>query len=219
MRAGDAAAAEAALKKAHDLDPKSRDVQLLRARLASSRKDYKQVEKILESDPALKSSAAGRQLLLENYLATQREDAAEKLAADIYQANPADFSPLGHFARLCLQNGRVDSAVRALGGAADRLFVNRQTAPLLETLRQIWAQYPTHVAALELILHVTEKTGDEASLPEVLGALANVYEQSEALEKAEGVLRQLVKREPNNQEYVRRLRDVLEQQGKEAEEP
>jgi tetratricopeptide (TPR) repeat protein len=219
LRAGDAAAAEAALKKASDIDPRNSDVQLLRARLAASQKDYKQAEKILQSDSALRNSPTGRQLLLEIYLATQRLEAGEKLVGETYRANPEDFSPLGHFARLCLQHGQVDAATRALSACADLLIQKKQAMSLMETLRHIWSQHAEHLPTLELVLSVSEKTGDEASLPEVLGALADAYERAGDLGKAEGVLRTLVKREPGNEEYQRRLRDVLEQQGKETEVP
>lgn len=219
LRAGDAAAAEAALKKAHDIDPKSSDVQLLRARLAASQKDYKQAERVLESDTGLKNSPVGRQLLLEVYLATQRMEAAERLVGEIFLANPGDFSPFSLFANLCLQRGLVDSATRALSSSADLLIQKKQTTPLMETLRQIWSQHPEHIPTLELVLRVAEKTGDEAALPEVLGALADAYDQADDLGKAEDVLRTLLKREPGNEEYRRRLRDVLEKQGKETGEP
>jgi len=219
LRAGDSAAAEAALTKAHQLDPKSSGIPLLRARLAASRKDYAKAEKILQSDRALRNSPVGRELLLEAYLATHRVDEAGKLVGDNYREHPEDFSPLGHFANLCLEHGNVDAAARVLGDVTDLALSKNLAAPLLETLRYLWSQHPQHIATLELVLRVTERTRDEAAMPEVLGALARAYEQAGELEKAEGALRNLVKREPNNEEYRRRLRDVLEQQGKEIEEP
>ncbi len=217
LREGDSKAAEAATKKALEIDPKSSEAQLLRARLASSKQDYAQAEKILDSVPRLKDSPAGRQLLLGAYLATQRMDAAERLVVDVFQSNPDDFSPLGAFADLCLEQGNVDAAVIALGAAADLLIDRKGTAPLMETLRQIWAKNPAHVDTLELVLRVAERTGDEATLPEVLGALGSLYEQAGDLEKAEGVYSRLVQREPVNEEYRALLKRVLERQGKETE--
>lgn len=219
LRAGDGKAAEAAIKKVQSLDPKSSDVKLLQARLASEKQDYAQVEKILGSVPGLKEGAAGRQLLLEAYLATRRLDAAEKLVVDVYRSNPDDPSPLMTFANLCLEHGSVDAAVTALGSAADLFIERKRAAQLMETLREIWSKHPGHLPTLELVLSVAEKTNDETTLPEVLGALGSVYEQSGDLEKAEDVYNKLVQREPVNEEYRALLRGVLQKQGKETELP
>ncbi|MCI0409960.1 MAG: tetratricopeptide repeat protein, partial [Acidobacteria bacterium] len=52
-----------------------------------------------------------------------------------------------------------------------------------------------------------------------MGALARNYEEAGDLLKAEGLLRRMVKREPNNEQLRNRLNSVLEQQGKEITEP
>ena len=219
LRAGDAATSEAALKRSMQLEPRNSQAQLLQARLAAGKQDFAQVEKILGSDPSLKGSQAGRQLLLETYLATQRVDAAKELVVEVYKADPTDFGPLASFTRLCLSRGAVDSAVGALGDAATLLLENKLASPLMETLRQIWSKNPGHVATLELVLGVAEKTNDETTLPEVLGALGHAYQDAGELEKAENIYRKLTQREPANEEYRALLNGVLEKQGKETAVP
>ena len=219
LRAGDAATSEAALKRSMQLEPRNSQAQLLLARLAAGKQDFAQAEKILTSDPFLKGSQAGRQLLLETYLATQRVDAAKELVVEVYKADPADFGPLASFTQLCLSRGAVDSAVRALGDAATLLLENKLTSPLMETLRQVWSKNPAHVATLELVLRVAEKTNDETTLPEVLGALGHAYQVTGELEKAENIYRKLTQREPAIEEYRALLKEVLEKQGKETAVP
>ncbi len=218
-RSGEPAAGEPALKKALELGAKSDQVCLLQARLALSKQDYRQVEKILDAVPELKASPAGRQLLLEAYLAAQKLQLADRLVAETFHANPADFSPVASFSALCLKQGKVDAAVKVLGEVADVLLERKETAPLMETLRQIWAKNPQHLAALELIHKICERTADEFALPEILGALGRAYEEAGEVEKAEEAYQQLVNREPGNEDYRGRLKRVLEKQGKELAVP
>ena len=219
LRDGEVPAAEAALKKALDIDPKSEQAQLLRARLALSKREYGQVEKILDSLPALKDAPQGRQLLVEAYLENHKAEAAEELVLNAFQANPDDFSPLASFASLCSQKGNLDAALVPLRRAADTLIERNGAAPLMEALRQIWSKHPEHIPTLELVCHVAENTSDEHTLPEALGALGRAHEQAGALEKAEESYRKLVRREPTNEEYQGMLKRVLERQGKEVPLP
>jgi tetratricopeptide (TPR) repeat protein len=218
-RSGEPAVGEPALKKALELGAKSDQVYLLQARLALSKQDYGQVEKILDAVPELKASPAGRQLLLEAYLAAQKLELADRLVAETFHADPADFSPVASFSALCLKQGNVDAAVKLLREVADVLLERKETALLMETLRQIWAKNPQHVAALELIHEICERTADEFALPEILEALGRAYEEAGELGKAEGAYQQLVNREPGNEDYRGRLKRVLEKQGKELAVP
>jgi tetratricopeptide (TPR) repeat protein len=219
FRGGDSAAGEPALKKALALGAESNRVSLLQARVALHKQEYGQVEKIVDSTPELKSSAPGRQLLLEAYLAAQKLEMAEKLVVDVFSANPADFSPVASFSGLCIKKGNVDAVVKLLGEVADVLIERKETAPAMEILRQIWAKNPGHLAALELIHRICKATADEFALPEVLGALGQAYEQSGDLERAEAVYRDLVNRVPGNENYQNLLNEVLQKQGKEVPVP
>ncbi|MGA2629275.1 MAG: tetratricopeptide repeat protein [Terriglobia bacterium] len=214
LRAGDAPASEAALKKSLQLSPQSAQAQLLQARLAASKKDYARVEQILGSDARLKGSEAGRHLLLDTYLATQRLDAAKKLVVEAFQSNPKDFSPLVTYSRLCLEGGNVDSAIGALKEVLGLITDRAQAAPMMDVLRHIWSAHPDHLATMELILAVTEQTHDEAALPEVLGALGHAYAEGGDLEKAETVYQRLAKNEPANEEYGALLKGVQRRMGK-----
>ena len=218
LRVGDGAAAEAALKKAAGLNPGGKEVQLLRARVAVNQKHFDQACKILEADPSLKATPGGFQAIVEAYLATNRADEAAKLVIEAYQEKPGDFAPLGIFSKMCLQYEKVDAAVKALGKTADSVIQKKQSGPLMDILRQLWSRNPENSTILELVLSVTDKTGDEITAAEAMGALAKTYEQSEEFLKAEGLLRKMMKREPNNEQLRGRLNAVLEKQGKEVME-
>jgi tetratricopeptide (TPR) repeat protein len=217
LRSGDLATAEPALKKAEELDPTNSQVHLLRARMALSKHEFGQVEKIIDAVPGLKDSAPGRQVLLETYLAADKLGLAEKLVLDVFRANPADFSPLASFSSACLEKGQVDAALKPLAGVADEVIERKDVGALTDSLRQIWTKSPQHIATLELLTHVCEATADDYTLPEVLESLGEAYLQAGNLQKAETTIRKLVARQPGNEHFRGLLNQALEQQGKPVE--
>ncbi len=219
LRRGDAALADPALKKAAALDPSNPRVHLFRARLALSKQQHTEAEKIITSVPNLKADPAARELLLEAYLGSHKLGEAEKLVVEVFRANPADLTPLASFSTQCMEKGDFDAALKPLAEVADGLIEQKNTAPLMEVLRQIWSKSPRHIPTLELIHRISERTADEFTLPEVLEALAHAYVQSEELDKAEAVYQKLIKREPENEQYKGMLKQVLQKVGKEYAPP
>jgi tetratricopeptide (TPR) repeat protein len=217
FRQGDVAAAEGALGKAVSFDDKNPQAQLLRARLAIGKNQPSEAEKIIHSVPDLKSSPAGRQILLEAYLAEKKLGEAEKLVGEVFKTNPTDFSPVASYSALCLENGDVDSALAPLAQVADSVIQMKDTGPLMDALRKIWQGNPQHIPTLELTYKVCDKTADEAAIPEVLEALGSAYVERGELEKAEETCQKLLKREPENVNYKAFLKRVLEKQGKPTE--
>jgi tetratricopeptide (TPR) repeat protein len=217
FRQGDAAAAEKALDKAVSFDDKSPQAQLLRARLAIGKNQPAEAEKIINSVEDLKSSPAGRQILLEAYLAQKKLNEAQKLVAEVFRANPADFSPVASYSGLCLANGDVESALAPLAQVADTVIQMKDAGPLMEALRKIWQGNPRHIPTLELAFKVCDKTADETAIPEVLEALGSAYVQKGDFEKAEETYKKLLNREPENANYKQFLKKVLEKQGKAVE--
>ena len=217
LRKGDDATIELAMKKALTLEPKNPQLQFLRARIAFGKNQPGEVEKIIQGTPELASNPAARQLLLEAYIAGHKLDAAEKLLVDVFRANPTDFTSMAAYCEQCLATNEIDAAFKPLSAVADLMLENKNTGPLMEVLRKIWAKTPGHIPTLELISKVAEKTADEFTLPEVLDALGNAYVKAGALEKAEKIYRQLVAREPENETLKGLLKQVLQKQGKEPE--
>ena len=219
LRGGNSKDAELALKKAASLDPKSSKVRLLKVRLTLAMQRPEEAEKIIHSDPTLKGQPGARELLLEAYLASHKVREAEKLAVEVFRAAPGDFSPLASFAALCIEKGEFEAALKPLSEVADQLIEQKNAAPLVEVLRQVWDKSPNPLPALELLHRVGERTGDEFNLPEVLEALGNAYVQSGELEKAENAFRKLTLREPENDRYKDLLKQVLQKSGKELAPP
>ncbi len=219
LRRGEVEAAEPALKKAVELDPKNLQAQVLRARTALLCKHPEETERILTSAPELQADPNGKHLLLEAYLAQQKAAEAEKLVVDVYRSNPADFAPVATYSGICLDKGDVEAALHPLSELADLLIEQKNTAALAECLRRIWNKVPQHLPTLELLYKVSERAADESTIPEVLEALGHAYVQLEEFPKAEEAYRALIKREPENEHYKGLLKQVLQKQGKEVELP
>lgn len=215
LRRDDQPAAETALRKAADLDPRNSRVQLMRARIAIARQEPDVAEKIINASPDLQSNAAGKRILLDSYLGLRRLTDAERLVLEVFHANPGDFGPVANVSALLVENGEIEKAYDLLAGVADSMISQHNAGPVLEALRRIWSAAPAHIPTLELIHRVCEQTADESTLPEVLEALGHVYEESGDLEKAEAAYLKLVEREPENETFHGLLNAIQKKLGRE----
>lgn len=217
LRRNDGATAETALKKASGLESKNPQIQILRARVALSRHNEDEAIKILGSDPQLRSDPVARQILLDAYSSSGKLDDAEKMVLEMFEGTPADFSPVSTFAGMCIAGGKYDQVIDLLRKDLEPIIEHDHAVATMEMLRQIWGKNPEFLPALELIRELCEKTQDQTSLPEVLESLGDVYVRSGQLEKAEGVYRKLLEREPENESIKNLLNQVLGKEHKEGQ--
>jgi len=212
----DQVAAETALKRAAELDPKNSIIQILRARVALLRQQPEEAERIINSSPELQSDPAGKQMLLDSYLGARKLPEAEKLVREVFHANPTDFAPVSTVSALLVEKGDIDEAYQLLASVAEPLIGQNNAGPLLEALRRIWNKAPKHIPTLELIHRICERTADELTLPEVLEALGRVHEEAGDLEKTEAAYLKLTEREPENENYRGLLNAVQQKLGREV---
>ena len=215
LRRDDQVAAEAALKKAAELDPTNSKIQILRARVAIARDQPEEAERIIKSSQELQADIAGKRILLDSYIGARKLPEAENLVLEVFHANPSDFTPVSTVSALLVENGDIDKAYKLLAGIAELLISQNNAAPLLEALRRIWTKAPQHIPTLELIHQVCERTADELTLPEVLEALGRAHEQAGDMEQAEAAYLKLTEREPENENYRGLLNAVQQKLGRE----
>ena len=216
---GDQAAAELALKKAAELNPRNSKIQMLRARVAVARHEPEEAERIINSTPELQSDPAVKRILLDSYLGTGKLPEAEKLVRELFHANPSEFAPVSSVASLLAEKGDIDQAYHLLSSVADQLISQHNAGLLLEALRTVCNNAPAHIPTLELIHRICEQTADEMNLPEVLEALGHAHEQAGDLEKAEAAYLKLSEREPENETYRGLLKAIQHQLGRDAKVP
>jgi tetratricopeptide (TPR) repeat protein len=215
LRREDLLAAETALKKAADLNPKNLKIQIQRARVAIVRQQPEEAERIINASPELQSDPAGKRILLDSYLATRKLPEAENLVLEVFHSNPANFAPVASVSALLVEKGDIDEAYRLLSSVADPVISQNNAGPLLEALRRIWSAAPKHIPTLELIHRLCERTADELTLPEVLEALGRVHEEAGNMAKAEEAYLKLSEREPENENYRGLLNAVQRKLGRE----
>jgi tetratricopeptide (TPR) repeat protein len=215
LRRDDQAAAETALKKAAELDPKNSKIQILRARVAIARQQPEEAERIIKASPELQSDLTAKRILLDAYLATRKLPEAETLVLEVFKSNPSDFAPVSGVSALLVEKGDIEEAYKLLAGFADQMINQNNAGPLLEAFRRVWTKAPKHIPTLELVHRICERTADEYTLPEVLEALGRAYEEAGNLEKAEAAYLRLSDREPENENYRGLLNAVKKKLGRE----
>src|SRR5437899_3998298 len=95
---------------------------------------------------------------------------------------------------------------------ADKLLRNNPDK-LLEALRSIIGHVREDPQALETVLGLFLKAGENTHLTEIYELLAHAYVQSGELEKAREYYLKLTQLEPDNQMHTRNYQQVLERQG------
>jgi|GEM_PF-1484357 tetratricopeptide (TPR) repeat protein len=213
-QAGDTPTAEIALSKAAELAPENTDLHLYRARRALAAGRLEEVKSIVESVPQLQGDPQAQRLLLDSCLATGDLQGAKGLLLNVFRANPYDFSPLAAFSSKCITGQEFETALEILKEAAPILIARRETGPLMGVLHELWKSARERIEVLEFVYQVAEKAADEATIPDVLEALGNLYVQREEFEKAEQAYARLVAREPENETYKALLKQVLAKQRK-----
>jgi tetratricopeptide (TPR) repeat protein len=211
----DASTADASLKKASELDPHNQQIVFLRARNALRSQHYQDAIHLLSSAPALSDKPEVKKLFLDAYSALGELKGARKYLMEVYEANPSDFTPITSYVTLCCSQKDYDAAFEPLSEVSGALVSARNTVPLMEALKLIWAKTSNHLPTLELILQVAEKTGDAYTVPEALEALGHVYFREGQLDKAEICFRRLCERETENENYRDLLKQVMQKAGKE----
>jgi tetratricopeptide (TPR) repeat protein len=216
LRHNDQGAAETALNKAAELNPKNGSIPILRAQVAIAREQPEEAEKIVNSLPELQASPVGKRLLIDSYLGSRKLPEAKKLALEVFQANTTDFAPLSSVSALLVDEGHIDEAYELLAGVAGLLVSQNNAGPLIEALRRIWTKSPQHIPTLELIHGLCERTADELTLPEVLESLGRAHEQAGDFVKAEAAYLKLIAREPDNENHRALLNSVQQKLGREV---
>jgi tetratricopeptide (TPR) repeat protein len=216
LHRNDHAGAEAPLKKAAELNPKDSKVLILRARVAITRQQPEEAERIINASPELQTDPAAKRILLDAYLAAHKLPEAEKLVLEVFHSNPAEFTQVSSLAGLLVEKGELDQAYQLLERVAEPLINQNNAGPLLESLRQIWNKAPKHIPTLELMHRICERTADELTLPEVLEALGHVQEEAGNIEAAEAAYRKLTEREPENEHYHGLLNAIQQKLGREV---
>jgi tetratricopeptide (TPR) repeat protein len=118
-----------------------------------------------------------------------------------------------------VDGGRFAEALENYRHMADRLIAQNNASPLVDGLQKIVKAEAANTGALKLLRHVYQETGESGSLAETCEQLARAHMELGELDEARALLQDLVGSDPDNQQYLRDLREVEAKLGRPAAPP
>jgi pilus assembly protein FimV len=199
--------AEEILQRMITLDPGNGYALLMRGRNAFDAGDMAAAVECLEKVADLDSHPDGLRTLLQAYLQTGRLPEAGTLAAKLLSVHN-DISAILSYADALIAAGQAEDALRIYQQHSDRLLA-ADSGKILEDLHSLIGPVRENPPALEMLLNLLNKAGDNTHLTEVYELLAHAYTQAGELEKARDYYLKLTQLEPENQLHARNYQQVV----------
>ena len=199
--------AEEILQRMITLDPGNGYALLMRGRNAFDAGDMAAAVECLEKVADLDSHPDGLRTLLQAYLQTGRLSEAGTLAAKLLSVHN-DISAILSYADALIAAGQSEDALKVYRQHSDRLLA-ADAGKILENLHSLIGQVRENPPALEMLLDLLNKAGDNTHLTEVYELLAHGYVQAGELEKARDYYLKLTQLEPENQLHARNYQQVV----------
>jgi tetratricopeptide (TPR) repeat protein len=208
---GQLQAAEEILRRMLTLDPNSSYALLLKGKNAFENGDMATTVQSLEKVADLDSNADGMRTLLQAYVQTGRFSDAGTLAEKLLSVHNDVPSVLG-YADALISGGQFEPALQVYQQHSDRLLA-ADSGKVLENLHSLIGHVRENPPALESLLELLNKAGDNSHLTEVYELLAHAYVQGGHLDKARDYYLKLTQLEPENQIHARNYQQVLSKLG------
>ncbi len=203
--------AEEILNRMLTLDPSNGQALLLRGRNAFDSGDMAGAIKNLEKVADLDSHPDGLRALMQAYLQTGRLPEAGALAAKLCTVHN-DTGAITGYADALLAAGQFTEVLQVYQQYCDRL-VATDSGKVLESLHSLIGHVRESAPALETLLDLSQKAGDNTHITELYELLAHASVQSGNLEKARDYYLKLTQAEPQNQLHTRNYEQVVARLG------
>jgi len=198
--------AEEILQRMITLDPGNGYALLMRGRNAFDAGDMAAAVQCLEKVADLDTHPDGLRTLLQAYLQTGRLPEAGTLAEKLLSVHN-DVSAILSYADALISAGQCEEALQVYKEHSDRLLA-ADSGKILENLHALISPVRENTAALETLLELLNKAGDNTHLTEVYELLAHGHTQAGELEKARDYYLKLTQLEPENQLHARNYQQV-----------
>ncbi len=204
-------AADGILQRMVTLDPTNSYVLLLRGRTALDSGDVAHAIEYLEKVSDLDSNADGLRSLFQAYLQAGRLAEAGTLAGKLIAVHN-DTGSIHTYVDALVSSGHFQESLQVYEQYSDRLL-SSDPGRVLESLHTIIGHVKENTGALETLLDLFHKAGENTHLTEVYELLAHAYVQSGDLEKARDYYLKLTQLEPQNQLHSDNYQQVLAKLG------
>ncbi len=208
---GQLAGAEEILQRMLKLEPGNSYALVLRGRAALEAGDFAAAIESLSKVSDLDSNPDGLRALFQAYLRAKRFNDAFTLATKLANVHD-DLSALDEYTGALLGAEQYRDVLQVYEQFSDRLL-RADSGKFLESLRSVIRHVQDDPQALETVLGLFQKTGENTHLTEIYELLAHGYVQSGDLEKAREYYLKLMQLEPANQMHAQNYQQVLEKQG------
>lgn len=203
--------AEEILNKMLKMDPTNSYALLLRGRTAFDAGDLDTAIENLEKVPDLDSNVEGLRTLLQAYLQTGRLPDAGNLAPKLLTVH-GDTSAILTYAETLVSAAQFEAALQVYDEYSDRLLA-ADSAKVLDSLHSIIGHVRENTSALESLIHLFNKAGENTHLTEVYELLAHAYVQAGELDRAREYYQKLAQLEPQNALHMQNLQQVVAKGG------
>jgi len=204
---GQLAQAEEILQRMLSMDPNNSYALLLRGRNAFDTGDFSGAISFLEKVADLDTHPDGLRALMQAYLQAGRFSDAGGLAAKLLTVHN-DAGAMITYADALLTAGQFEEVLQIYKEYGDRLMA-ADSAKMLQTLHQLIGYLRDDPNALETVLEISQKAGDNTHVNELYELLAHASVQSGNLEKARDYYLKLTQLEPQNQLHTQNYQQVL----------
>jgi len=204
---GQLGAAEEILQRMITLDPGNGYALLMRGRNAFDAGDMAAAVQCLEKVADLDTHPDGLRTLLQAYLQTGRLPEAGTLAAKLLSVHN-DIGAILSYADALIAAGQFEDALQIYQQHSDRLLA-ADSGKILENLHSLIGHVKENPTALEMLLVLLNKAGDNTHLAEIYELLAHAYVQAGELEKSRDYYLKLTQLEPENQLHARNYQQVI----------
>jgi tetratricopeptide (TPR) repeat protein len=208
---GATAPAEELLQRMLTLDPGNSSALLLRGRIAFESGDLAGAIQQLEKIADLDSHPEGLRVLMQAYVRTGRLPEAGTLVGKLFSVHN-DVESVIAYADALISSGHFEDALRVFQQYSERLLASN-SSKVLDTLHACIGHVRENTAALQILLDLLIKSGDNTHLAEVYELLAHSCVQSGDLERARDYYLKLTQLEPQNQIHARNYQQVVAQLG------
>jgi tetratricopeptide (TPR) repeat protein len=208
---GSRSGAEEILQRMLTLDPGNSYALLLRARNSLESGDAASAIPLFQKVNDLDNHPEGLRDLLKAYLQTGRVGEAGGVAGKLLSLHN-EVEPMFAYIDALVQSGAQEEAVQVVEENADRLLAEN-SAKVLETLRSVIGPLGTNPAALEKVLELFQKAGDQSHLSEVHELLAHACVQSGEFSRAKDLYQNLAEQEPQNPMHMQNYQQVVGMMG------
>src|SRR5262249_48302381 len=204
------AAADEILQRMLKLEPGNGYALVLRGRAALESGDPKAAIESLSKVADLDTNPEALRTLFQAYLRTKDFAEAGPLAGKLANVHD-DGAAIREYSDALLEAQQYREVLEVYQHNADRLLRD-EPGKLIEALRPISSQVRDDPQALETVLALYQKAGENTQLTEIYELLAHAYVQGGDLDKAREYYLKLMQLEPANAMHARNYHQVVDKQ-------